>query len=183
MLATEDMALSNEGKEWIQNEIREDRTAKGWAKFKRWLKNWGAVNAAITGSLALVAITLTSVIFAVSESSRNSEFRGSTTARLNNTDTQIRSILALLSASTPSNPKSQKQARDIIAAARKGSAPIPESVVEQAGRSFAEASQIDPQAWAVALDYVSYRSSLNVAARPIVGALQRLSEADENHYM
>jgi hypothetical protein len=78
---------------------------------------------------------------------------------------QLVSIRALTAANQPLKKSSQNAATQLLAQARKKSIPpIPEVSVEQAGSSFIDASSpADPGAWGVALDFVSYRSSLNEA--------------------
>lgn len=68
----------------------------------------------------------------------------------------------------PTSSKNQKIAKDILSKAQQKSIPeIPASVVERAGKSFIKAaSKPDPQVWEVALDFMSYRSSLNAARQP-----------------
>ncbi len=66
------------------------------------------------------------------------------------------------SAITPQNPKSQTQAVSILKEAQRTATTLPESYVQRAGTRFVEVSQTDSSAWQVALEFVSYRSSLNV---------------------
>jgi hypothetical protein len=62
--------------------------------------------------------------------------------------------------SDPNSPKSQAEVQKIIAAAKSGP-PIPAASVQRSGANFVKAAEKDPQAWTVATELVSYRTSLN----------------------
>jgi hypothetical protein len=130
--------------------------------FRRWLKEWATAGAAITGAVALVGITLTAVYFAVSESSKNSEFRGTTIQHLKDTDSAVSDLRNRIASSNPTDPENQKAAKDLLTAARrKNAVPIPLPAIEESGKRFIEVSDRDPKAWDVAVDYVNYRTELN----------------------
>jgi hypothetical protein len=159
----EEMGLSKADKDWIEAQHREAHASAGW-RVARILKDWGIVGACITGALALLGIAITSVGFAVSESKANSEFRGRTSARLDAIELSIRAARAAL---RPENPKDQNEAKAVLQEAKNRSIPVPREVVEQAGISFLRAAtDSSSSAWPVALDYVSYRSTLNPTVVP-----------------
>ena len=64
-------------------------------------------------------------------------------------------------ASTPDDPKSQGEAKKIIAEAQNSAIPLPQAVVEQTGKKFVDAGDVNSGAWQVALGYLRYRSTLN----------------------
>ena len=68
-----------------------------------------------------------------------------------------------MAANNPTTPKSQTQATTVLSEAKKSSTPIPPTVVEQAGLSFVNVSKDDPNAWRTALEFLNYRSILNVS--------------------
>jgi hypothetical protein len=81
--------------------------------------------------------------------------------------TAIRVSLGLTTAANaPLTPAAQQSAKASLAEAKKRSTPVPITVVEQAGKSFIEASKIEPTAWDVALEFVSYRTTLNANSAP-----------------
>jgi hypothetical protein len=67
-----------------------------------------------------------------------------------------------VAANDPTNPKSQSEAKVALAEARKLPKPISRQSIRAAGESFIEAAKTAPKAWDVALDFVSYQSSLNL---------------------
>jgi hypothetical protein len=66
-----------------------------------------------------------------------------------------------IAASNPTSPRALDEVRSTLADARKHSLPIPVSVVKNGGESFIKASENNSKAWDVALDLVTYRSSIN----------------------
>jgi hypothetical protein len=184
---SEEMAsLNDKDRKWLSTEISNKVTAafqdntyisdkiagavesfkpKGWGKFTNWLRSWGAVGSAMTGAIALLALAITALVFAVTESGRNSEFRGSATQHLTNIDRTLAEIKTKLAAANPSDPANQQAAKELLAEATPKSL-IPEATAKQAGDRFIKASKEDSNAWDVALRFVSYRSSLNVPSAP-----------------
>jgi hypothetical protein len=75
-------------------------------------------------------------------------------------------------ASNPTDPKSQANAQKIIAEAKKDAIPLPQGVVEQTWKEFTSATPTDPKAWGVAVELVSYRTTLN-------GNVAEVGTADE----
>ena len=66
----------------------------------------------------------------------------------------------------PQDPKSQAQALSVIKQAKSTATILPEPVVQRSGMRFIDASRIEPSAWPVALEFVSYRSLLNITYKP-----------------
>jgi hypothetical protein len=64
-------------------------------------------------------------------------------------------------ATNPKVPANQAKAVEIIAASRKSLKPLPQSVIEQAGKRFVDVAENDAMAWNTALTFVSYRTTLN----------------------
>ena len=65
-----------------------------WSRIGRWVKDWGALSAICTGSLALVAISVTAIIFAVSQAGENREFRGSARSEFSSLRLQLSNLQA-----------------------------------------------------------------------------------------
>jgi hypothetical protein len=129
----------------------------------RWahgLKNWGAAGAFVTACVAVA-------IFVGTQISTNSKFQGNTEEHFRGIELQLVSLRALTAANQPLKKQNQDAAKELLAQAKKKlTPPIPEATVQQAGGNFIEASSQDQGAWKVALDFVSYRSWLNVSVFP-----------------
>jgi hypothetical protein len=110
---------------------------------------------------------------------------GLTTVQHGNALASIRQALlgqgVMIAAGNPTSPKAQAAAQANLAEAKKTSIAIAGPVIEQAGESFIEAAKTDPKAWGVALDFVSYRSSLNTPNRPI-GRLEPIPPGSFTRY-
>jgi|ERR1039458_8569166 hypothetical protein len=143
---------------------------KGWRRAAHVLREIGPLAAIIGIVVALLAITLGALYQAFSHVKEEAEFRTNTRNQLEGFTAQFIGLRALISANQPQNPQNQTAAKLVLAEARQRSFKLPVDVVEQAGGRFVEAAAEAPQtqAWSVALDYVSYRSSLNSEARPPV---------------
>jgi hypothetical protein len=190
-LAQDEMALSP--KDWIDldkkfTKVSEDILREVGALIKdavhppsglrRWIKEWGTAGAAITGAVALVALAITGVIFAVTESSKNSEFRGSTKEHLATIDTAIIEIRTRRTADNPADPGNQQAAKEVLSEGR-GTARIPEAAIREAGKGFIEAAARAPTAWPVALDFLDYRSFLNASLRSPIANIKPTESAKE----
>jgi len=68
---------------------------------------------------------------------------------------------------TPQNQKSQNQAASLLGQAKLNGIRLPEPVIQYAGTRFIEAAETEPSAWKIALDFLNYRSTLNVYVRPV----------------
>ena len=83
--------------------------------------------------------------------------------------------------SNPPNAENQAEAKDLLAVAKKESISLPLAIVEQGGQKSIEAAKGDPKAWSVALDFVSYRYSLNM--RPSAAATaEPITGTETTHY-
>jgi len=61
----------------------------------------------------------------------------------------------------PASKENQERTKKLLAIAQRHSIPLPPRVVDAAGKKYVEAAKNDPGAWPVALDLLSYHSSLN----------------------
>ena len=71
------------------------------------------------------------------------------------------STRALISSTQPLRLQNQTAAKQVIAEAKSKSIELPERVVKRVGDSFIEAAKTDPEAWGVAVDFTSYRTTLS----------------------
>jgi hypothetical protein len=148
-----------EHNDWLHGELKQflaPRTLPD--RLKSWIRNWSVAGSMITVCVAITILIATLI-------SGNSEFRGSTNARLANIEGSINGLRALLTASAPTNPKNQAQAKELLAEVRAKATSMPLPDVKQAGESFLDASTRDENAWPVALDLIAYRTELNQAPR------------------
>jgi hypothetical protein len=76
--------------------------------------------------------------------------------------TGILSWRVVQAAHNPTDATSIVQAREVLETAQKNSVQLPSDVVERTGKSFIQAASQQPAAWDVALQYVQYRSYLNL---------------------
>jgi hypothetical protein len=160
--STEMANLNNENWREIDDRIKK-ATSVRWLQ---WFKTYGTAGAFITACVA-VAIFVAAQIFG------NSKFQGVTEEHLKGIDSQLVSIRALIGANQPLKSANQAAAKDLLTQARQGKVPpIPGEIVDQAGRSFAEAGSSSPAAWDVALQYVNYRSVLNRDLKSVRDAKQ-----------
>jgi hypothetical protein len=162
-LNEDEMALNQNDRDWIRLTIGESLTQHSRRKLER-LKSWSPLGAA-------VAIG----IFILIQWNGYTIFRVQTEVRL---DTLELSSRALRSAQEPAKEKNQIAAKAVIAEAKKKSIRLPGTVVEDAGESFIEASKTEPKAWGVALDFIAYRSDLNVSGLVDLGEYPGMSYSD-----
>jgi hypothetical protein len=168
----ETVPLSEENQNWVREEIRAAINPNGWKKTANWLRYWSLTGICITAFLALIAIIITVGIYATNRVSQESEFRGTTQVRLTNIETRLggieTNILALRAAQAanlPTDKKNIAEAKAVLDAAKRSAIKLPTNIVEQSGRAFIEAAAKEPAAWNVALDFLNYRSTLNVYDR------------------
>ncbi len=114
------------------------------------------------------------MIFATNRVSQESEFRGTTQTRLTNIETRLggieTNILALRAAQAanlPTDKKNIADAKAILDTAKQSAIKLPTNVVEQSGKAFIDAALKEPAAWNVALDFLNYRSTLNIYTRHV----------------
>jgi len=184
----DDMPLTQAEKKWLAEEIREavrkgitehvgishKTSPSALRRLVAWAKEWGVLGAAATFIMGIVGASIVVLLFALTEWNRVTEFRIRTEDKLGNIGTKLQkletdlvSLRAFISASQPGIAQNQKAAKELLAQAKqKLIPPIPESAVEQAGKNFIEASKSEPKAWGIALEFLSYRSSLNMVYRP-----------------
>lgn len=164
------MPLSDENQKWVKEQISIALYPNGFKKVANWLRYWGLIAASITVCLGLMSIVVALGMALINRRDADARFQTNSETfqtnaqkRMDGIETQLVSLRALIVGSNPARTQNQDQAKDLIQQARqKTIPPIPESVVEQAGDSFIEAAPNTPKAWDVALDFVSYRSFLNV---------------------
>ncbi len=101
----EDMKLTADDKRWLSGEIKKQLAdglkefgdslkPHGWRKLTFWLREWGLAGTAIATPLALLGLLITVSIFAGVGIKENSRFQGSTEQRLNNIESQLRTLNA-----------------------------------------------------------------------------------------
>jgi hypothetical protein len=165
----ESVPLSQDNQNWIREEIHQAMHPNGWRKALDVLRYWGVLGTVVTAFLALIAMAITLGIFSANKISKESEFEGTTSTRLADVEkrlgaieTGLLALRAVQAANKPTDKTSIAQAKEILATAQKNSVQLPADVIEQAGRSFIEASSKEPAAWDAALRFVQYRSYLNI---------------------
>lgn len=132
----------------------------------------------ITVFVGLIAIIVTLGLFTLNKIEANAIFRQHTEDQLSSIQTQVVSLRALVSSNQPLKRQNQEAAKELLAEARsKAIASIPAATVERAGKAFVEASQSESHAWAVAVDFVTYRTSLNTSPASISNLV-----ADPSYY-
>jgi hypothetical protein len=157
---TEDMAIKQEEWSEIDKKIHAALHPHGWKKVFYWLREWGVLAVIITAFLALITIAVALGISAFNRVEDNAKFRQRTEDRLAAIEASLLALRAVRAAETPTNPRSQAEAKAVIVEAKK-IGQLPEAVGQDTGKSFIDVAPTNPQAWNVALDFVQYRSSLN----------------------
>lgn len=66
-----------------------------------------------------------------------------------------------------SDPNSAKQTSELLQEARKNGARLDAGLIAETGNKFIEATRTNPKAWDTALEFLNYRSSLNVYTRAV----------------
>jgi len=168
-LVDEKMPLAPENQSWINTQIDNAiakaiaplRPPSGWKKALYTLREWGVLGVTVTIILTLAIFAATQWNAANKRLAEEATFQTKTGDRLDKIEESLRILRVSNSALTPNSPTSQTVAKLAIAEAKKSVA-LPTPVVEQAGKSFTDAAPNNPGAWNVALDFVSYRSALNL---------------------
>jgi hypothetical protein len=137
---------------------------KGWTKAREIILAFGAPVAICSLIVALLAITCGALYQSFAHVKEETQFRADALHRLDDIDKGLLSLRASNAGSTPTNPKSQSEAKAIIATAKEKGIRLPENVVAETGGSFIQAASTDPKAWEVALEFANYRSTLNTLA-------------------
>lgn len=168
----EDMPLAPDNQGWVKNEINEAiakaiaplRPPSGWRKALHTLREWGVLGVTITIIITLIGLLLVQWNAANKRLAEEARFEEKTGNHLDKIDERLRVLTVSSAGSTPNNPASQAQARDIIAETEKNPAKrLPEPIVQIVGTQFIEASSNDPGAWNVGLDFLAYRSRFNAS--------------------
>lgn len=156
--------------DWIKKEINaavDSLRPKRWRKAADYIVAVGSPIAICALITALLAIAFGALYQSTSHVKEETEFRTHTSDDLKNIHDQLTVIRTLMVALQPLRKENQDSAKELIAQAKqKIIPPIPEAAVKQAGISFVDASPKNPGAWNVALDFVSYRSSINMLSTP-----------------
>jgi len=187
------LTLNKDDKKWITEKIQDGldsigssikstvdaAIAEAIAKFKpRRLTSVVNVTIAIgvvSVIVGLFGLVLTEHSAATKRLAEDATFRQHTDDRLQTIETQLVALRALAISSAPTKSQNQTAAKELLAQAYQRSIPaLPEPVVRQSGESFIDASAQDPKAWGVALDFISYRSSLNKIDPSTLGELEEL---------
>lgn len=69
-------------------------------------------------------------------------------------------------ASNPSNPQSIAEVKQVLTTAKSAKIKIPQDIVDELGKRYVEATDKSPQAWDAALEFMGYKSFLNVDHAP-----------------
>jgi len=153
----------------------ESKPPSVWGKFMVWVRAQGSPIALVAVFVAMLGITLGAVYQSYAHVREETKFQTKTEgrleaieSRLGNIESSLLSLRALQAAATPTDQRSQSEAKEILASAKRGATPLPVNIIAQAGKSFIQASQMDPNAWDTALSFINYRSSVNeVMSRPV----------------
>jgi hypothetical protein len=85
-------------------------------------------------------------------------------------------------ANNPSDPKSIKEAQDVLRTARLDKVQVNNATVADAGGRFLEASSKSPDAWATVLEFLNYRAYVNSVTVPL-GPQLPISESLATKYV
>jgi hypothetical protein len=153
---------------------------RGWKKALYLLREWSVLGVTATIVISLLALALTEWNSANGHLATEASFRTHTEDRLTAVETSLLAMRASRASATPTDRQSQMDAKDVLSTARKDSIRIPANVVEEAGRSFVGVAATDQKAWDSALDFIAYRSSLNMP--PSMAPTKVWSEGGTLHY-
>lgn len=164
----EDMPLAPDNQSWVRTEIQNAidkavaplRPPRGWRKALYTLREWGVLAAIITVILTLAIFAATQWNAANKRLADEATFETKTDDRLKAVEASLLILRAARITASPADPKSQQEAKAILAEARKTKL-LPVSTAAQTGTAFVDVSPGDPNAWNVALEFVDYLTSLN----------------------
>ncbi len=165
----DDMAISKTEWETIRGLIQEAVNPNGWRRLFNlfnWLRSWSLVGPSIAAFIAITAIAVMLGVNFLNKSGANARFQQHTEDRLTGIEKSLLEIQAKMVVSSPPDPQNQADAKNLLAEAKREPVPLSVSIVEQAGDKFITAAKSDPKAWNVAMEFVAYRSSLNLAEKP-----------------
>jgi hypothetical protein len=178
-----DMALRNEDRDWIANEIRtaiqEHLHPHGWRKAVNVLKELAPLGGIFMVVLSLIAIIVTLGIALGNKREADGKFQGYTEQRLSTIEASLKNLTASVegirlkqSSSNATDPQNINQAKSVLARAQSSNIQLDKDVVSEAGSSFVKASEKVPAAWNVAVDFLAYRTTLNINLAAVTSASQ-----------
>jgi len=178
------LKLTKDDKDWILGEIRDATQPQGWRKALRVLREVAPLGGILTVVLALITIVVALGIGVVNRREVEATFRGKTEEKLSSIERQLIDLRVLVASSQPTNRQNQDAAKEVLAEAAQKTTPlIPAPVVERAGKSFIDASVSSPGAWAVATEFLAYRSRLNGFEFHLPAPRDRSSAATTSYYV
>lgn len=92
----------------------------------------------------------------------------------------IASLRLQKNGSTPADPKTIQEAKQVLVQARAAKLKIPADVVEIEGKKFVDAGQSNPGAWSVAMDFLSYKSFLDQSSVSLPGNMKPASSDQQS---
>ena len=173
---SEDMALNNGDKKWIQGEIREAIASlkpRGLKKAVFILRDLGPIATILAVFVTMLGIMVAALYQSFAHVKEETQFRTQASDRLDRITERLdiidRALLAVRisqSATNLNDEHSQKEAREILEAAQKSSIRLPQETVQVTGTKFVEAAARNPEVWKTAGQFLSYRTFLNVDLAP-----------------
>jgi hypothetical protein len=168
----ETVALSDDNQNWVREEIRRAIHPNGWKNAANWLRYWSVVAVVPTVMVGLLALAFAAGYYAFSRVGQEATFQTRTTDKLSTIDDSLKALnivvaeirLKLLS-SNPADPRSIKEAQNVLDAVKASKVELSKDAIEEAGKRFIDAANTTPEAWNAALNFLNYRSSLNVYVR------------------
>ena len=133
----------------------------GWQRAGENIKAIGTPAAICSVIIAALALAAAGWYQALSRVKDQTRFEDNSTRDMAELKGQMAVLRALVASNAPAKAANQIAAKQLLAEAEnKIISPLPESIVQQVGESFTDASSGNPGAWGVALEFASYRSSL-----------------------
>ncbi len=207
---TEDMKLRDDDKNWLIEEIANEVARaiseeidkfnpQGVRKVISWLRDWGLAAAAIATPLTLLGLLIAVSIFAASGLIKNAAFQTHTEDRLTSIDTDIGSIKKTLTELAPflreatikrmteASNLTPRQLREqlpdlksLATTAKAENIAIKPEIVEAVGKKLVEAGDAD--AWTTAIDFVNYKSFLNISLSVAIKNILPVGGTLTTHY-
>ena len=173
----EDMALRNEEKEWVREEIaaaiQEHLQPHGWRRLGSFLKTWIPLGSALGILIALLALAGAGWNYSLSRVDKEARFQTTTEATLKTVQADIAEIKTNLTkqslVSHAALPLADFKATlsdlgSSIAAAKKQDLKVPPKVVDGLAQKMSAIDKNTSDFWPVAGALISYRSSLLVGS-------------------
>lgn len=171
-----EMPLRNDDRDWIRGEITAAIAAlkpRGWHKALSLLREWSVLGVTAMLIVALLALAAGAFYQATTRVKEEATFRTHTEDRLTGIEGNVASIKAALEGmkleqigSSPANPESITEAKNILKVATSNKTKIDPSIVKDVAIKFVEASQEAPAAWNAVMAFLEYRSFLNEGSLP-----------------